>query len=368
MTTDIYHVTPNDTLSTEELALYNLIMDYRAQNGLGAIQLSNALTITAGRHATDMRANIWQERVTLPAGANLHSWSDAYYYSDHRDPEVMWEAPERLGTGFSGYGFEIAVELQGVTSVAAALAAWKGSAGHNDVILNNGTWQDWDWSSIGVGIDRLSNGRTIMYVWFSDSADPAAARLLGTDSGNRLTGTALRDHVLGGAGDDTIIGNEGRDQLKGQTGDDDISGGTGADRLFGGDGSDGLEGGFGADTLAGGAGDDVLTGGAGRDLLTGGAGADIFVLTGADGDRITDFGAADTLVLGSLMFDPLGSALTADELAFGTAAADGNDRLIYDRASGRLWFDADANGAGDALLLAVLTNRPDLAAGDFILP
>ena len=33
-----------------------------------------------------------------PEGANLHSWSDAPYYSDHSQAQVMWDAPERIGT------------------------------------------------------------------------------------------------------------------------------------------------------------------------------------------------------------------------------------------------------------------------------
>jgi len=96
---NIYSSTGEDNLNSAELELYHLIMQYRAQNGLDAIPLSNALTVTAGRHALDTRANIWEAELQLPEGANLHSWSDAPYFSDHRDPDVMWSAPERLGTG-----------------------------------------------------------------------------------------------------------------------------------------------------------------------------------------------------------------------------------------------------------------------------
>lgn len=340
MTVDIYRPTPNDTLTTEEFALYKLIMDYRAENGLKAIQLSDALTVTAGRHATDMRANIWQERVELPEGANLHSWSDAPYYSDHRDPEVMWDAPHRLGTGFKGNGFEIAVELSGITSVSAALAGWKASAAHNAVILNLGIWESWDWDSIGVGIDRLSNGRTVMYVWFSDLADDKTARLVGTASANTLTGTDLRDHIQAGAGNDTVFGLRGNDQLKGEAGND---------------------------SLVGAGGVDLLIGGAGKDTLSGGAGGDKFRFGAIEGDVITDFDASDRIILAGPAFAALGSTVQTDELAFDTAAREEDDHLIYDQATGRLWFDADGSGMGAARLLAVLTGGPDLSASDFIL-
>ena len=43
-----------------------------------------------------------------------------------------------------------------------------------------------------------------------------------------------------------------------------------------------------------------------------------------------------------------------------------NDRLVYDRSSGNLYWDADGSGAGAKLLFAVLENKPALDAGDFI--
>src|SRR4051812_3206736 len=108
MTVNIYAPTAQDTLSLAELDLYHRIMVYRASVGLGALPLSKALTTTAGRHVVDARENIWGAHLALPPGTNLHSWSDAPYYEDGRAPEVIWEAPERLGTGYPSSGFEIA--------------------------------------------------------------------------------------------------------------------------------------------------------------------------------------------------------------------------------------------------------------------
>ena len=68
MSVDITRPTDNDTLSAQELALYTLLMDYRAELGLAAIPLSQGLTVTAGRHAVDTYENIWQAGVTLPEG------------------------------------------------------------------------------------------------------------------------------------------------------------------------------------------------------------------------------------------------------------------------------------------------------------
>lgn len=107
MTVDITQPNEQDSISLQELALYHAITDYRTGLGLPEIRLSKALSTTAGRHVVDTRENIWGEGVTLPDGANLHSWSDAYYFDDQRAPEVMWEAPTRVGTDYASAGYEI---------------------------------------------------------------------------------------------------------------------------------------------------------------------------------------------------------------------------------------------------------------------
>jgi hypothetical protein len=107
VTVDIYQATTQDPLSLPELDLYKAIMAYRAELGLAAIPLSKALTATAGRHVLDTRENIWGEGDEPPAGANYHSWSDAPYPADASNPEVMWFAPDRLGTGYADPAYEI---------------------------------------------------------------------------------------------------------------------------------------------------------------------------------------------------------------------------------------------------------------------
>ena len=50
----------------------------------------------------------------------------------------------------------------------------------------------------------------------------------------------------------------------------------------------------------------------------------------------------------------------------GTAAGDADDRIIYDSATGILYFDSDGSGAAAQILFAVLDNKPaTLAATDF---
>jgi len=47
-------------------------------------------------------------------------------------------------------------------------------------------------------------------------------------------------------------------------------------------------------------------------------------------------------------------ALTDAAFCLGTAAAAADDRIIYDKASGSLYYDADGSGAGAATLIATV--------------
>jgi Ca2+-binding RTX toxin-like protein len=126
-----------------------------------------------------------------------------------------------------------------------------------------------------------------------------------------------------------------------------------------------------ANELYGNAGVNTLNGGAGADYLAGYGGADKFAFTTALGggniDQIADFlSGTDTIQLDDAVFTGLTpGALPASAFVIGTAAADADDRIIYDSATGRLFFDADGNGAGAAVQFATLEGNPIIAASDF---
>jgi Ca2+-binding RTX toxin-like protein len=124
--------------------------------------------------------------------------------------------------------------------------------------------------------------------------------------------------------------------------------------------------------VSGGAGNDVIDGGAGHDDLTGGAGTDFFLFSSAlsastNVDTVTDFVSADDRfdldngVFHGVTFGQL------DAAAFqaGTAAADASDRVIYDQASGDLFYDADGTGAGAQILFARVDAGTSLTVSDF---
>ena len=124
-------------------------------------------------------------------------------------------------------------------------------------------------------------------------------------------------------------------------------------------------------TIYGNAGANILDGKGGADVLQGFGGADGFTFTtelgGGSVDRILDFEAGvDKILLDDAVFAGLApGALAAGAFRTGAAAADADDRIIYDSATGALLFDADGNGAGAAIQFATLTGAPPISAGDF---
>ena len=56
--------------------------------------------------------------------------------------------------------------------------------------------------------------------------------------------------------------------------------------------------------------------------------------------------------------------LEADLFVAGTRAQDGNDRFIFDRASGQLWFDGDGAGGDAQRLVATFEQNAQVTASD----
>lgn len=138
----------------------------------------------------------------------------------------------------------------------------------------------------------------------------------------------------------------------------------GGGRLFGGDGSDRLihsrdDSRISPDLIIdGGGGNDKLYGHAGTaDTLIGGAGTDSFYLNvGTKHDTVVDFqDGVEQLFLRAADFNLAAGALSAANFRAGTAAADADDRVIYDASTGSLFYDSDGNGLAAQVRFAVIT-------------
>jgi Ca2+-binding RTX toxin-like protein len=239
-------------------------------------------------------------------------------------------------------------------------------------------------------------------------------RLLGHDGNDTLNGGLGDDILFGGNGADSLVGSDGADTMVGGAGNDiylidaldrvieaanegidtiltavsytlpahfetlillgsgDLTGtGNGLDNvLIGNSGANLLRGLGGADSIAGSQGADTLEGGLGADTLTGSGGFDLFLwLSPAEGgDVVTDFRPGDDRLaftgaaFGGLAPGPLDAAHFAEDAPSAAVA-----QFVYAKSTGLLEWDADGSGAGAAVFVATLSNKPALTAGDVLI-
>jgi len=159
-------------INDNEMKLYNLVMQYRQQNGLPTIPISASLTYIAQLHCKDLVLN-----KPTSGTCNLHSWSSngnwssCCYTPDHKSATCMWNKPREL-TNYKGDGYEIAFNIwhsdnaNYTVKPEEALDGWKGSSGHNSVILNKSIWSSVAWNAIGIGIYK-----GYATIWFGISKD-----------------------------------------------------------------------------------------------------------------------------------------------------------------------------------------------------
>jgi hypothetical protein len=160
-------------LNPTEVALLEALNNYRRENQLPDVALSRSLTKVAQLHSKDLAIHQPHGR----GNCNMHSWSKkgpwtaCCYTPDHKRAECMWRKPREL-TAYTGDGFEIAFFSSATYTDAPAFArdalnSWKRSKGHNDVIINRGTWKSVNWKAIGVGYYE-----GYATVWFGMLDDP----------------------------------------------------------------------------------------------------------------------------------------------------------------------------------------------------
>jgi Ca2+-binding RTX toxin-like protein len=153
-----------------------------------------------------------------------------------------------------------------------------------------------------------------------------------------------------------------------------------ADKLNGKSGSDKLYGHGGKDTIDGKGGSDKIWGGSGNDKLTGGTGRDAFAFdtkanTRTNKDAITDFSVRDDAIwLDNAFFSSLGpdgsasrpAQLKSGYFVKGSKAKDKNDFIIYDKAKGKLFYDADGSSTKiKAVEIATLSKDLQMTYKDF---
>jgi Ca2+-binding RTX toxin-like protein len=224
----------------------------------------------------------------------------------------------------------------------------------------------------GTGAD-LMDGGTGNDVFIVDNIGDVIVEAANGGTDDRVLATT--SYTLAASAEVEVLAAAGSDpnaaiDLTGSDTANNIWGNGGVNVLHGAGGADSINGFGGDDQLFGDSGNDHLFGGAGSDTLTGGDGSDLFFFDTAIAsvDTITDFvTGVDTMMLSRSQFSGLGTGVLPDQaFTAGTQATDPAQRIIYDSATGFVFYDADGSGAGAAVHFATVTPGITLHASDFV--
>ncbi|CAN5495650.1 hypothetical protein BH10PSE7_BH10PSE7_33730 [soil metagenome] len=325
------------------------------------------------------------------------------------------------GTNTGAAAGDVFTDIEGVVG-GAGNDTITGNGGNNYLFGTNGL----DHLYGGLGADGLYGGGEVDFARYDDANYGNLVISLANAASN--TGAAAGDTynniegIVGGVGADTITGDGAKNYLFGSDGSDHLAGGLGGDQIYGGTGADFVrfdDGNYGNFTVSlanqaantgvaagdiydniegviGGNGDEVIIGNNALNYLFGQGGGDTFVSglgsdiisVGAGGvdyvrfntalgpsniDTISNFAVADdTFQLSRSIFSVFGangSLATVAPGAFntGAAASQGDDRIIYNSATGALIYDTNGNLANGATQFATLSPGLALTAADFMI-
>jgi len=359
----IVEATNNGTDSVFASVAWSLGADveYLTLTGSAAISgvgntLNNSLTGNSGANLLD--GGLGADTMTGGGGNDI-------YYADNAGDVVVESAGGGADVVRASVTHTLGANVENLLMLGSAGIWGSGNDLANVIIGNSGANRIWtgagqDFLDGGLGADTMIGGAG-NDVYYIDQAGDVVTEAVneGVD-----TVRSYVSHVLGANFENMLLVGAANS----------AGGGNGLNNLIlGGVGNNKIWGGIGNDTLSGGAGNDTVHGGAGLDFLTGGAGADAFVFDTAPvaslADRITDFSVADdTFWLENAVFAKLGAAgaLNAAFLRIGAEAADANDYIVYNSASGALYYDNNGNAAGGSSLIAMIGANKALTSADFL--
>jgi Ca2+-binding RTX toxin-like protein len=347
--------------------------DFQTAPTQGTVRMGDDIFAFTGSVTAPLGAvTIYGDAQAVPAGANVVAGNDVLDLGAFFNVSCVFFGDFEIASGQVTYGNDhlfggsLADTLHGDSQDA-------GNAGGNDFLVG----YDGEDHLLGEGgNDRLRGGGDADQMNGGAGADTADYR----GAGLPLTVVMVADladptqNTNEGAGDtytsiENLMGRNYADF------GDDLRGNGRNNSLFGFDGDDVLTANGGKDRLSGGLGADVIDGGPGSDSLTGGTGEDHFVFSAvlnvrSNVDKITDFTPNDdTIQLSRTVMAALpaigtlpGSAFFASKTG---AAHDENDRILYEKDTGKVFYDTDGDGSAGASLFAILQKQPVVTAADF---
>lgn len=299
--------------------------------------------------ATDV---VSESLATGGSGTDLVEASVSFSLSSSRAIGEIENLTLTGAAAIDGYGNALANVIRGNDAVNV-LRGYDG----NDTLIGGSGASVIDTLDGGLGNDRFYLGEgndTVRDAGGSDTIYTKISRDLGDYQAAGIENVTIYDDAVASArgtvGNNKLTGNDAKNTLYGEEGND---------------------------TLSGGGGNDKLLGGSGNDNLSGGLGQDIFYfnskLSGSTNvDRISDFSPDDdTLYLRSDVFTKItgtGTLSSSQFVANSTGLAqDGNDRIIYEKDTGELYYDSNGSGSGGSVLFAILGMNLDLTRSDFFI-
>lgn len=248
----------------------------------------------------------------------------------------------------------------------------------------------------GVSVDAAAHKATDSYGNVETFSSIESFR--GTKFADTLKGSSANEQFMGLAGADKIDGGGGVDEVRyhrdvnrgGKNGVTvDLTKGyaidgfktkdtlTSIESARGTDFADKLIGNSAANSFRGHGGKDQIYGKLGNDKLEGGGGKDAFYfdtkLNGSSNvDTIVDFDVTnDTMYLAKAIFTKISGigSMSSGQFYASTSgkAHDANDRVLYNKQTGDLFYDSDGNGKGAAVRFASADDGLKITSADFFL-
>jgi Ca2+-binding RTX toxin-like protein len=379
------------------------------------------LNATGNALANTLRGNAGNNILDGKAGADTMQGreGDDTYVVDNAGDSVAELADDGTDTVKVGFSLVLADNVENLTLIGAASIAGTGNALANTLLGNAAInlldgREGADVMKGGAGNDTyvVDNAADVVTELVGQGTDTVKAGVAFTLANNieNLTltgagsiagsGNALANILLGTTGNNSLDGKAGADTMKGGAGDDSYAVDNSGDVVVeaAGQGSDAVQavvsfalannienlslsgtgniagtGNSLANEITGNAGANLIDGKLGNDRLSGGVGHDSFLFDSAlnaasNVDILLDFVAADdTIRLDKDIFTAFAAAGTLAAAAFhvGTAAADADDRIVYDLATGNLFYDRDGTGLAAAVRFAQVSGSAALSHVDF---
>jgi Ca2+-binding RTX toxin-like protein len=220
-----------------------------------------------------------------------------------------------------------------------------------------------DYSAYGGNFLTATTGNIV----FAAGATTAKLELVTTGDAVKEANETIAFTLAGGTGytigtptavTTTIINDDGVLNQQGTAGNDVIEAGK----------TSILSGKSGNDILIGSNSNEILAGGLGNDTLTGGAGFDTFHFASSlEGiDTLTDFNVSQDIIQasgagfgGGLI---AGESISSDQFSISLGSVTANTRFIFDKPTGKLYFDIDGSGSNSSVQFASLTANLGLTA------